>query len=339
MPSGFWVVAAIKILIILGGIVLFVMAPRKHAESLKSFFLTPGLVFFVIGILLAFWLPVGLSFRAWDEFSWWGWCLKCVVDDGTIPLISKKIVSPYLNYPPGTQIASYLFFRIWSAKFSEFLCYVCNNMIAFSALSTFFRQTRWHDRLYNCALGCVLIVTPCYFGMGFYSSIYVDAILGVVFATAAFAAVKKDNDLIDSVNLLLICSFLLLIKRSASSLVLFVLLMPIFYSIKDFVIELKNHRKIRLGTLKEAYRLLPMLSYLISWSWALAFKHYYTSHGAFEVSHINAKKIFEALYYRCPATTQPVIDKFLPSFFISSSNCFIPTSILWIFISILTLRN
>lgn len=315
LPIGFWTVAAIKVIIMILIIISLIRNPKNWLVRLKEFFVTPGLLFFLIGIFLAFWLPEGKFFTGSDEFGWWGKCIRATIESDSIPLISKKTPSTYLNYPPAHQVASYLFFRFWNTDFSEYLCLVCYNIIAISALSTFFKQTSWRNWLLNFTLGCGLILAPYYFRHDFYQSVYVDSILGVIFASAVFLTIKNKNDFVDSIALLLVCSFLILIKRSATTLVIFVMLLPVVCVIKDLITDLKSHKKIRFETLKSAHRLLPLLAFLVNWSWALAFSHYCQQRGKFEVSGITAKKIFDTIYYNTPWMTERVINNFLSAFF------------------------
>lgn len=322
LPLG--VYAAVFLKVILAALTIF-MAAKKNiplAENLKKYFLTPGLLFFGVGIILAFWLPHGRIFVRWDEFSWWGKAAKITLIDNALPVIGGNIKSIFLNYPPGSQIFYYLMFKISGMPWNETFCYQCWNILIFSILTLFFKTTGWKNYCKNIFLGCAAVLVPQYFYPSIYSWLYVDGLLGLVFGACLLLTLDEKIDWYDSAALLFSCAFMVLIKNSGVPLVIFALAINVFDVFRS-IIGKCLHKSRELKATELIKRLLPLSVFVVSWSWGRCFNHYKTAAVAYPANGgINPEKIIDALQYNHPSHAETAMENFFKNFFCGEQLCF-----------------
>ena len=122
---------------------LFIQKKYSVLETLKEF-ASPGIVFFIAGVLFFFFLlrSKHAIFRDWDEFSFWGTAAKTVFYYDK--LYTFIPVSKPLSYAPALPVFGY-FTQFFSRTFYEFRTYVAYDIMIVAALTTMFSRVKWRN--------------------------------------------------------------------------------------------------------------------------------------------------------------------------------------------------
>lgn len=149
---------------------------RRDWGKLK-YILTPGLLAFLVFLAFNAVISRGRWLSEWDEFSHWGHVTLSMYrwdKLGNCP--GTTLLFP--GYPPAASIWEY-FFVCLKGTFSEAYLFAANNMLAFILLLPIFKKTAWRQWKNIFVFLAVIILMPLFFFTGFWSTIYVDGLLGV----------------------------------------------------------------------------------------------------------------------------------------------------------------
>ncbi|HOZ54946.1 MAG TPA: hypothetical protein PK993_02730 [Clostridia bacterium] len=176
------------ILIMLANIILLVfniVSVIKKKVSLKGQVFTPGLILFVLSYIFFLINVVGRKATEWDEFSHWALVVKNMYNLGNLGLGNDSTVM-IKNYLSGTSIFQYFCTRL-SGEFNESMMYMGMNIIIISTILPVFRNfTRKKDIMIYFLFGSILLL-PMLFYYNIYFSLYVDGVLGMVFAYTIYS--------------------------------------------------------------------------------------------------------------------------------------------------------
>lgn len=154
---------------------------RNDKDDTIELIRSPAFLSYLAFVLFIFSWNHGRSFGHWDEFTHWGIVVKnMVIYDafGNIP----EATTLFRSYPPGASLYVYFFERV-GGGFSESLAYMGHGILLFGVLigifaGGFVRYSRQNFPVFVIAL----IVPVIFYGAEFYSMLYVDGLLSLIFA-------------------------------------------------------------------------------------------------------------------------------------------------------------
>lgn len=168
------------------GILSFLNWPSK--KPLEKLRISPPLLAWIVAFLIIAVYTTGTFFYKWDEFSYWGLIYRYLMRTNHLPdLASNFLVT---DYPPFTVLFQYFVGTL--VKNAESSAYFAHILLAFSAIIAILPNKKWHDwKKYSAfLLLCVLSV----FSMDLrFQSLYVDLILGLLFAVGLTSSVFNDD--------------------------------------------------------------------------------------------------------------------------------------------------
>ena len=127
-----------------GSLIYVFIIKRRPIKELIAGFLTPGLVFFIVGSVFFFRLLAAKNaiFRDWDEFSFWGTAAKLLFLNNKLYTFFPASVT--LSSPPALPVFSY-FVQFFNRYFIEHQTYVAYDMMITAALSVMFSRVKWKN--------------------------------------------------------------------------------------------------------------------------------------------------------------------------------------------------
>lgn len=147
----------------------------KDKTVLRNMSILPSLLIFVLFIVIALFLNYKRVFYLWDEFSHWGIVVKSMYAYDALGTYKDSTIM-LKSYLPGISLFEYFWTRPF-VQFTEFPAYIASNMVFFSILSAFVKKFNFKNIL---LIGLFLLI-PLLMGANFYSALYVDCLLGVLF--------------------------------------------------------------------------------------------------------------------------------------------------------------
>ena len=170
------------IILALACVVYVVFRFIKDKSVIKEANLLQGVLLYLLFLTLSIVINNGRYFHHWDEFSHWGTVVKFFYSVDSFATLTAPGVYGigFPQYFPGTSLFQYFFSR-FDHQFVEWHSYVAMNILYFSLIMPFlkniFDKEKW---LKSAVLLIVLFLLPLQ-STSFYSSLYVDQLLGAFF--------------------------------------------------------------------------------------------------------------------------------------------------------------
>lgn len=206
------------------GYIIFCIIKKKI--KIKEI-ITPGIIIYAIVILAMTYIVKDTYYSEWDEFSHWGANLKAMVQHDLF--WSNNIYDGvHVVYTPIAGIVEYFFCKI-NGGFAEDVSYMAINTFIITLLLPICKNEKYSLKgfikliLFWIIVYCTIIL--CNFKI---ASIYIDLLLGGLFAVGMFLAFRLDGKE-DKINLLLILITMPLLKDTGL-LLLGIILMQIFFN-------------------------------------------------------------------------------------------------------------
>ena len=201
--------------------------------------ITPGIILYAIVILAMTLIVKGTYYCEWDEFSHWGANLKAMVQYDLF--WSNDIYDGvHVVYPPIAGIVEYFFCKI-NGKFAEDVSYMAINTFIITLLLPICKNEKHNIKGY---VKLILFWLTAYCSIILYNfklcSIYIDLLLGILFALGMFLAFRLDGNE-DKTNLLLVIIVMPLLKDTGL-LLLGIILMQLFFN--QVLLRIIKERKI-----------------------------------------------------------------------------------------------
>lgn len=150
----------------------------RKRSLIKEISLIPSLFLYTFLLAISLFLNYERMFWIWDEFSFWGTTVKALyVSDALATHRNSTLLIK--NYIPGFPLLQYF----WTRPFSEFLeypAYIASNMLFFSIILAFIKKLS----LKNSFFFLLSLLIPLVLDNDFFSSLYVDSFLGILFGLA-----------------------------------------------------------------------------------------------------------------------------------------------------------
>ncbi len=194
---------------LVGNVIFLIKEKTKNIKYL----LTPGLIISIL--LYAFFIVLnqGRMLSVWDEFSHWGLVVKnmFMLNNFGLGSDSTLLARGYLS---GTSLFQYLALKI-GGNFNETYMFTAMNFIYLSFVIPITQKIKIKNLLTQILLFLSLIFLPLTLFGQFFSSLYVDGILGIAFAYGIFNYFinrKEKFSLFNIINTIISFSALILIK-------------------------------------------------------------------------------------------------------------------------------
>lgn len=262
---------------------LYIQKNKTWKLVLKNFF-TPGFVVFTVLYFVLSILIKDMMVCEWDEFSHWADIVKVMVnlnDFGTNP----DSGSLFASYTPGVALFQYFVQKIYllikpEESFSEWRLYFSYQILFISYLMPFMKKITFKQPLKILLLGSVIWLAPMLIFTNIYSSIYVDAMLGI-FAGAALATVFTDEtkDWLYDVYICLTISVLVLAKDAGMLFAAFVLIAYIMDSFLECNNKACSFILNKVSILKTVFGILAIILPKVLWTWNIKINQASVSFG------------------------------------------------------------
>lgn len=283
---------------------------RIHNHSkLNLTFRSSGLIYLVLIALFVYVITQGFVFSTWDEFSHWGLVLKNIFLSNNFGNLSSS-TTYFQSYPPG--ISMFLsFINSFSNTFSESNALRGLLILSFAQLIIVFAKIKYNDWKKILLVSLCIIATPLIFFSGFYSSVYVDAIMGLIFCNILFFNYTyHKRDLFYTIYMSL--QFYLLVNTKQIGIELAVIA---FIAILFSFIRTKGHNGfisfINKNKRKVIYIFIPIIvGILTNVSWKI-YVEYNNLSELFQISNV---KISDLLAGNIPGYWKNTIVNFINSF-------------------------
>lgn len=215
---------------------------KKKFTEFISRIITPGIVVYLLFWIFFIVLNKRRLFSNWDEFSHWGLIVKnmFVFDSyGTNP----ETIVLFRGYPPFTAIFEYFFLRIKN-YYTEGEIIIAMNVLYTSMIMPLMKNISWKKNLPKLLIIIpMLFLLPLCFYQEFYTTVYVDAILGIFMAYILYIYFTIENIKLKYISICLGIIALPLIKAAGTGLAVFalvIIIIDILSKIKKNQIESKR---------------------------------------------------------------------------------------------------
>ncbi|HRN70382.1 MAG TPA: hypothetical protein PLS49_04295 [Candidatus Woesebacteria bacterium] len=207
---------------------------KKNLKKIKEI-ITPALLIWISIFIISYLFYEGRMLVEWDEFTHWGDVVKMMYNENifnTNPLS----ISVAKTYPPALSIFQY-FFQIINRVYEEYYLFIAYQIFSYSLFLPFIKKIKWGETYRLILVFLIMLFSPIIVFNNFYGSIYVDALLGMVFAyvlATIFISKKYDKFTLIKVGLSL---FVLTLLKDIGAFFSFICFGVITY---DLFINKKN---------------------------------------------------------------------------------------------------
>ena len=176
--SVYFIVLLAALLLILS-IISFIK--HKHKKELFKNLFTPGVIIYLIMILLICVFNRSKLLIGWDEFSHWGDVVKAMYMTDYFS-VGPHSLSMFQSYLPGMSLFQYLFQKLSINGFYEPYLFISYQMFFVSLFLPFMTKLEWKHGWKNLLVLLLVLFSPIVFFTDFYDSIYIDPFLGALTA-------------------------------------------------------------------------------------------------------------------------------------------------------------
>lgn len=267
--------------------------------------ITTGLILFCSFSVLFYIVNRGRLLSNWDEFSHWGLVTKNLFYNNQFAVNSESTTA-FKDYPPAISIIQYLF-SFFSKSFNEPNLFRANNMLYIALLLPVFTNGRKGSFI----LSMFVILVPTVFYSNFFSTIYIDCLLGVLFFYIIYNYYFPiNNTFLHNTNLMLAFAVLSLSKSSGVGLAF---IAAIIISI-DMLSKTSKQKMINtLYFIGGCF--MTILS--VKYTWDIYLKIYKVS-ITWTTSDFTISNFLNALFSGEPSYRKDVFYSFINRFFISN---------------------
>jgi hypothetical protein len=246
---------------------------------LKDVEILQGTLMYLFLLSFSLIINYGMVFHNWDEFSHWGIVVKYFFSVNAFATFRNSSLSGIMapQYFPGISLFQYFFSR-FDTNFVEYYSYIAKNIFYFSLFmpltSNLFSKNKW---IRNVFFLFIFILVPMQGEKElFYSSLYVDELLGIFFGfTLIYYFVYKYEKSIYGILLVTASTFMTTITKDIGLLLslgcILIIMIDIFLyrraEIKSFIL---NKSSLSYKTSAISLLSLPLvMTFFVKLTWAL----------------------------------------------------------------------
>ena len=159
------------------GILILIYTFYRYRKECKDTIVQPPLIIFLAFSIIAFYAFKDANLIFWDEYSHWGIYIKEMFYFHHF--YDASSIADHLNYPPGISIWDY--FVLLNSDYHEGALYFAYFLILFSSTLMMYEKISWNQWYWLLLVFAIQMLLFATFGHWF-SSIYVDHVIGALFA-------------------------------------------------------------------------------------------------------------------------------------------------------------
>ncbi len=306
----------------------FYMIRKKKGKvffsNIRNNMVTPGLFIFLIGIIFSAYMSFGRIYSGNDEFSHWGRVVKVLFLYNELPIKNEQALSiiMFKSYPLGTSLIGYLFaVQCNSLIFCDYAHFFASEILIFSFFTLLTYNTRWKNTIFAFVFVISIFFCCLSFSSGFFTNVYVDALLGISLASCLYVSfVFYNPTIMQAIYLAIQLSFLILIKQSGVGLAILIVLVPVSISVIQSI----------RGLIKRTFRFKSLCGFIPLSAFFINTIHKYSLKGTrinFSGEKITLNNFYDNYFFNSNGIFQEVWDKMINQLFFAKQTAFlIPTS-------------
>lgn len=262
LKVGVYFIGILSLILMLYSIILCL---KKEKNIYLNNIVTPSLVIFIIIYFILIFMHRGRLLIHWDEFSHWGDVVKAMFTINDFATSSLSM-SEFRSYPPAMSLFQY-FFESVNGRFVEYHLYLSYQIFGVALFLPFLSKLNFKKPFSIILSFFIIILIPTIFYTDYYTSIYIDAMVGMVFAYNITLIYKSNNNVTNTLSLGLSLFILVLLKDVG----LLLAIITVFIFILNILYEtFKNHKFCKLEIKKNTINICLILAFIsfakISWS-------------------------------------------------------------------------
>jgi hypothetical protein len=227
---GYYIILVIIIAIYLYAacIILYKGPIKKEKGSIRQYakrLFTPGIAIFTVLFLVLDVITHDNLVGTWDELRLWAAYPKALYFTNQLQLGSDALIYNIMQaYPPGMALFQYFIQRL-SGCFVEAKLFWAYGIFTVSVLLPALRNIQWKNILWIILITVCILIVPMLFsnsgldGLSMYRSLYIDPMLGLLFAYCLFLSFQEGfSDLYATMRFALGLGALVLLKNTGVAL-------------------------------------------------------------------------------------------------------------------------
>ncbi|HEX3026266.1 MAG TPA: hypothetical protein VHR42_03440 [Clostridia bacterium] len=309
----------VSILAVAAVVCLIVKLIRSRENLLRSI-RTPGLAIFLLLFVFSLFLQHGRVLVGWDEMSHWGLAAKNMFllnNFGTGP--DSNLI--FKDYPPAAAVFEYFCLKL-NGGYSDSIVMMSYNLLAFSPLLIVFREVEWKQWKQIIIRLLVILALPLAFYCDyrisvadFYTTIYVDPLLGILFGYMLYSWFSDKKDGFYTLKLCCTLFVMTLLKASGFGLALILLIIAALYQAMLYIRRRANHAVPAVAkkqVLQFIFMAVSVFAAEYSWKLVMASNHITKK---FQTGNITLLTVINVLSGKGEPYTREVIRRFLTALF------------------------
>ena len=197
-------------------VILYVLYKLKNRSFNYKLVFNTGTIIIVILYVFLFVISHNKGFNSWDDYMHWGSMLKYNIMYDRFYCLDSNFIFAHKDYPPIMSI--YLMIMCFiNGGYSEGIAIFATQFLQLAIFISILGSIK--NNIKKLIWGIVLIIVICLvpiclpdIGSFFYSSLYTDALVGILFGYSLFNAVANNNRF-NLVSLSISLSFLIMLKQ------------------------------------------------------------------------------------------------------------------------------
>ena len=305
-------VYGVLLLAIISGInfiydIYYLIKYRKEIE-IKKVFITPGIVIYILLGIIFIIFNKGIVFREYDEFSHWGLIVKNMFEFGNFG--TDNTIIQYSEYPPFIPIFQYILLMIKNV-YSEDTIIIGLNLLYISFCIPLFKNIKWDKSLIKTIIIIpIILLIPVLFYMDFYTTLFIDGLLGVLFAyTICSWFMQKGKERYIATVLGLIA---LILTKSVG--IVFALCVALIILISEIFSKNENRKKDIINII-----ILTLLTLSVYATWQIKIK-VDNAQEKWNVSEVNITNIVKVIKGEGEYYQKTTIKKFIDEVFLNDGS-------------------
>ncbi len=303
LKYGVYFILLISIIMLLNNITIFIKSKDKIKETKN--FLSPAMIIFFASYIVLCFMHNGRLLIGWDEFSHWGDSVKVMFNINDF-ITSPLSDSTFKRYPPSMALFQY-FVQILNGSFCEGLLFLCYQIIGVALFLPIFKNLEWKNFSSIITAVFFIIIIPLIFFEDYYTTIYIDAMLGITFGILLIYILDiKKFDSFETLKICLGVSFLVNLKEIGVYLAFIIVVCLLV----QLLIKNKNNRSLK----KYIPLFLTILSVIftkLSWNMELHINNIYNE----SLSGFSLKNLFDIIIGKDISYKQIVTTNFFNAIF------------------------
>lgn len=189
---------------------IYLMKKKEEAVEQVNNIDKAGAIIFTILFLIAILSGIGRYVSKWDEYSYWAYAAKVLINTNSLRIMISRVSSMY-GYPPVSSIWHYI--TCTFVGYSEPNLYIGLSILTYVYMMPIFMYCKKKNILFNILLVMSTISFPILFdGSITYGLLYVDLLLGIMCVSALVLKDYIDENKIVKIPLYLILLLIILLK-------------------------------------------------------------------------------------------------------------------------------